>query len=138
MITGGCLCGAVRYAISERPILGRVCWCKVCQKLGAGGPAVGAAFKSSAVTVTGAIRDYESTADSGNKMHRKFCPVCGTHLFSQAESRPELVFVRAGGLDDPEIAKPSSTIWVQSAPSWACIDQNLPQVAGQPAPIKAG
>ena len=80
----------------------------------------GAAFKSSAVTVTGEIRDYESVADSGNQMHRKFCPVCGTQLFSQAESRPNLVFIRAGALDDPEIAKPSSTIWVSSAPSWAC------------------
>jgi hypothetical protein len=137
MITGGCLCGAVRFTVSEGPIVGRVCWCKVCQKLGAGGPAVGAAFKSSAVTVTGAIRDYESVADSGNRMHRKFCPVCGTQLFSQAESRPNLVFIRAGALDDPEIAKPSSTIWTASAPSWACIDQNLPQVPGQPAPIKA-
>ena len=50
--SGGCLCGAVRFTVSEGPILGRVCWCKVCQKLGAGGPAVGAAFKSAAVTVT--------------------------------------------------------------------------------------
>ncbi|WP_395018392.1 GFA family protein [Dongia sp.] len=137
MITGGCLCGAVRFTVSEGPITGRVCWCKVCQKLGAGGPAVGAAFKSSAVTVAGALSDYESSADSGNKMHRKFCPVCGTPLFSQAESRPNLVFIRAGALDDPEIAKPSSTIWVSSAPSWASIDPNLPQIAGQPAPIKA-
>jgi hypothetical protein len=70
-------------------------------------------------------------------MHRKFCPNCGTQLFSQAESRPGLVFIRAGALDDPEIAKPSSTIWTASAPSWATIDPDLPQVAGQPAPIKA-
>jgi len=138
MVTGGCLCGAVRFTVSEGPIVGRVCWCKVCQKIGAGGPAVGAAFKWDAVSVTsGELRDYESVADSGNKMHRKFCPICGTHIFSQAESRPNLVFIRAGALDDPEIARPSSTIWTASAPSWACIDQTLPQVAGQPAPIKA-
>ena len=135
MITGGCLCGAVRYTLSEGPITGRVCWCKVCQKLGCGGPAVGAAFKTAALTVTGELRDYVSFADSGNRMHRRFCPVCGTHLFSEAESRPLLVFVRAGGLDDPEIAKPASTIWTASAPSWATIDPNLPQVPGQPPPI---
>ena len=137
MITGGCLCGAVRFTVAEGPIVGRVCWCKVCQKIGAGGPAVGAAFKTAGLKVEGEMRDYVSTADSGNRMHRKFCPICGTHLFSEAESRPTLVFIRAGALDDPEIAKPSSTIWVASAPSWACIDQTLPQVPGQPAPIKA-
>jgi hypothetical protein len=60
--------------------------------------------------VTGETRDYESVADSGNKMHRRFCPACGTHLFSEAGSRPHLVFVRAGTLDNPEIAQPAATI----------------------------
>jgi hypothetical protein len=133
MITGGCLCGAVRFTVSEGPIVGRVCWCKTCQKLGAGGPTVGAAFKS--VSVTGELRDYESTADSGNKMHRRFCPTCGTHLFSASESRPHLVFIRAGALDDPELARPSSTIWTKSAPSWAMIDHSLPKIDGQPPPV---
>jgi len=135
MITGGCLCGAVRFTVSEGPIVARVCWCKVCQKIGAGGATVGGAFKSAAVSVMGEMRDYESTADSGNKMHRRFCPVCGTHLFSASESRPTLVFIRAGALDDPEIVQPSSTIWTKSAPSWACIDPNLPKVEGQPPPV---
>ena len=33
-------------------------------------------------------------------MHRRFCPDCGTQLFSEAESRPHLIFVRNGALDD--------------------------------------
>jgi hypothetical protein len=135
MITGGCLCGSVRFTVSEGPIVGRVCWCKVCQKIGAGGPTVGAAFRWAAVSVTGELRDFESVADSGNTMHRRFCPICGTHLFSQAESRPTLVFIRAGALDDPEIVQPSSTIWTGSAPSWATIDPHLPKIEGQPPPI---
>ena len=67
-------------------------------------------------------------------MHRKFCPTCGTHLFSEAESRPHLVFVRLGALDDPEAVKPAATIWTASAPSWAAIDRTLPQIPGQPPP----
>ena len=134
MITGGCLCGAVRYKSTEPPITARICWCRVCQYIGAGGPAVGAAFKTASFTVAGTLKDYVSIADSGNKMHRKFCPECGTHLFSEAESRPHLVFVRMGSLDDPELIKPSATIWTASAPSWACIDSNLPRIPGQPPP----
>jgi hypothetical protein len=39
-------------------------------------------------------------------------------------------------LDDREIARPSATIWTRSAPSWACIDGDLPQFEGQaPAPV---
>ena len=46
-----------------------------------------------------------------------------------------LVLVRAGSLDDPEIARPSATIWVSKAPSWACIDEGLPKIEGQAAPV---
>jgi hypothetical protein len=133
--SGGCLCGKVRYEIDAEPITGRVCWCRDCQKFGARGPTVNAAFPSSALKVSGELRDYPSTADSGNKMHRKFCPACGTHLFSEAEVRPHLVYVRVGTLDDPEIGKPSATIWVSSAPSWAAIVPNLPRFEGQPPPV---
>jgi hypothetical protein len=42
--------------------------------------------------------------------------------------------VRAGTLDDPEIARPAVTIWTASAPSWACIDERLPRVDRQPPP----
>jgi len=134
MITGGCLCGAVRFKATEAPIAARVCWCRDCQKIGAGGPTANAAFRTETLTVDGPLRDYVSIADSGNRMHRKFCPTCGTHLLSAAESRPHLVFVRIGALDDPEVAKPSATIWTASAPSWAAIDRALPQIPGQPPP----
>ena len=73
-------------------------------------------------------------ADSGNRMHRRFCATCGTPLFSEAESRPHLIFVRAGSFDDPDVARPAMTIWTQSAPQWACIDAGLPQVEQQPPP----
>jgi hypothetical protein len=133
-ITGGCLCRAVRYRVSVQPSVTRVCWCRLCQYLGAGSGTVNTCFPSAALTLEGDISDYRSVADSGNIMHRRFCPKCGTHLFSAAEARPHLIFVRAGTLDDPEIARPSTTIWTSQAPSWACIDSDLPAVAAQPPP----
>ena len=57
---------------------------------------MGAAFKTARLTVEGTLKDHESVADSGNRMHRKFRPTCGRHLFSEAESRRHLVFVRVG------------------------------------------
>jgi hypothetical protein len=135
MITGGCLCGAVRYETSAAPILTRLCWCRLCQYIATGNAAVSVCFPTSGFSVTGETRDYQSVADSGNRMHRRFCPTCGTHLFSEAESRPHLVFVRAGSMDDPEIARPAATIWAAQAPSWAQINDHFPQWEGQPPPI---
>jgi hypothetical protein len=135
-ITGGCLCKAVRYRISGTPIVTRVCWCRLCQYLGAGSATVNTCFPSSAVSCSGELRDFRSVADSGNVMHRRFCPQCGTHVFSEAEARPHLTFVRSGTLDDREIAKPATTIWTSQAPSWACIDTAIPRLEGQ-APAAA-
>jgi len=133
-ITGGCACKAVRYRISAAPIVTRTCWCRVCQYLGAGSATVNTCFPSKAVTVVGKLSNYRSIADSGSVMNRRFCPKCGTPVFSEAEARPHLIFVRAGTLDDPELARPAVTIWRSQAPSWACIDETLPSVDGQPPP----
>ena len=78
MITGGCLCGAVRYQASGEPLLTRVCWCRLCQKIGAGSGTVNVGFNSAELRVEGALTAYESTADSGTVLRRGFCPVCGT------------------------------------------------------------
>jgi hypothetical protein len=134
-ISGGCLCGAVRYASTAEPLITRVCWCRLCQYLGAGSGTVNVCFKTESFTVHGTINDYVSIADSGNVLHRRFCPSCGTPMFSAAESRPHLVFVRAGTLDDAEIARPAMTIWTATAPSWACIADDLPRVERQPPPL---
>lgn len=133
-ISGGCLCKAVRYSISAPPVVTRACWCRVCQYIGAGSGTVNTCFPSAAVTVSGELRDFVMTADSGNVAHRRFCPACGTHLFSASEARPHLVFVRAGTLDDPEVARPAMSIWTSMAPSWACFDERLPKVERQPPP----
>lgn len=132
MITGGCLCGAVRYGTDVLPITTRLCWCRLCQYLATGNAAVSVCFPSAGMAIGGETRDFESVADSGNRMHRRFCPVCGTHLFSEAEARPHLIFVRAGTLDDPGLVRPEATIWTAQAPAWACVDTTLPSWRGQP------
>jgi hypothetical protein len=136
-ITGGCLCKKVRYQIAaDAPLGARICWCRLCQYLSAGGGAVNAIFPKDAITVTGETAVYASVADSGATMRRSFCPACGTPLFSEAEPRPRQIIVRVGTLDDPELGKPAGVIWARSAPSWACFDPALPRTEGQPAPAK--
>ncbi|MCF8709714.1 GFA family protein [Rhizorhapis sp. SPR117] len=135
-IAGGCLCGAVRFTVdAEKPMAVRTCWCRLCQYLGAGTATVNACFPAEALSVRGAVRWHANTADSGNSMQRGFCPQCGTPLFSNAESRPHLTFIRAGALDNPNLAAPEATIWTSQAPEWACINPDLPSLEAQPPPV---
>ena len=132
MIAGGCLCRAVRYQTNAKPLTARYCWCRFCQFIAAGNAAVSVCFPSADMSIEGETRDFVSVADSGNRMHRRFCPTCGTQMFSEAEARPHLIFIRAGTLDDREIAKPGAVIWTKSAPSWAHVDPSLQCFEGQP------
>jgi hypothetical protein len=133
-LTGGCLCRAVRYRITAHPLATRLCWCRVCQYLAAGNATVNVVVPSEAMIVHGPLTEYRSVADSGNVMFRRFCPVCGTPMFSQAEVRPHQLIVRAGTLDQPDRVTPTSAIWTDSAPQWVCFDPALSRLPGQPPP----
>jgi hypothetical protein len=136
-ITGRCFCGAVRFQFNEPPIVLRACWCRDCQYLASGNATMNAIFKVEGLTLTGEVSEYVSRSDSGNTMRRRFCPKCGTPLFSHGSGRPELMVVRVGTLDDREIGGPASYIWTKSAPSWGFVDPALPNCTAQPAPIPA-
>ena len=133
--TGGCLCGQVRYAVTEPPVVSRICWCRDCQHISSNGT-VNAIFPSQAIEVTGTTSEYTRAADSGNHVRRRFCPECGSHLFADSTGRPGLTVIRLGTLDDPSSVKPVANIWAASAPSWACLDPSLERVAGQPGPVR--
>jgi len=133
-ITGGCRCRAVRYSIEAEAITTRHCWCRDCQYIGAGSGTVNVFFPSNTVKVEGALSDYTNHAVSGNLMHRKFCPTCGTPVFTQSDARRHMIGVRAGTLDDPEIGKPQMTIWTSSAPSWAVFGLNIQRDEKQSPP----
>ena len=61
-ITGGCPCGAVRYRINGALITTRVCWCRLCQHIGAGSATVNACFPRDAITIEVELGDYRSIA----------------------------------------------------------------------------
>jgi hypothetical protein len=126
---GHCLCGQVTFSAAADPIGARMCWCRDCQYIASGSPTVNVLFPEDAVTYSGEMTRLRLTADSGNTVERGFCPTCGSQMFSRtvepAGTQP--IRVRAGTLDDPELCAPSAHIWVDSAPSWACLDPALPR-----------
>ncbi len=134
MHTGRCLCGAIRFRVAADPLAVRTCWCRQCQYFGAGSATVNAVFPSEAVAIEGETASIQSLADSGATMTRRFCPSCGTQMFSQASTRLHQTVIRVGALDQPERFPPQATIWTSAAPPWACFDDALPQAPGQLAP----
>jgi hypothetical protein len=131
--TGHCLCGAVRFRLSAEPLATRVCWCRDCQRMSANG-LVNMLVPSGALEISGQLSEFARTADSGNKIRQRFCPKCGSPLFANSSTRPEVTAVRVGTLDDPSSVHPTMNIWSSSAPAWACLDPGLERIERQPPP----
>jgi len=132
---GGCYCGDIRYEIAAEPTGARTCWCRDCQYIASGSGTNNVLFPEDSVSFDGEITEIERTADSGNKLRRGFCPLCGTHLYSRTvEPKGFPIRIRSGTLDDTELIAPGEVIFTASAPSWAIIDPNLPQHQKAPPP----
>jgi hypothetical protein len=132
-LSGGCLCGAVRYQISSAVTELRACHCTACQKHSGAGGTVNALVPSADVKFTqGKPKRFTMKADSGRTLHRYFCGDCGSPLYSQREIAPERMVIRAGTFDNPPPMKISAHIWTGSKRNWSHIDADATQIPGQP------
>ena len=117
-ITGGCLCGRVRYTLSGEPALSAICHCRNCQRYTGSAFEAVVAFPSAAVNVQGELKTYEDKGDSGKAVYRRFCPNCGSGIVAEAEALPGLTLILAGGFDDPAQFTPAVEVFCSSAQPW--------------------
>ncbi len=129
-ITGGCLCGAVRYEANELPSKGVVCHCRVCQRT------TGSAFEAIVRFPRTAFRFTKGEPKryrSSSIMEKCFCPDCGSPLTDRylvpvsTSLSPDMVWVHIGTLDKPEAVSIHSHYGVESQLSWVHFDDGLPR-----------
>lgn len=131
-ITGGCLCGAVRWDCSAPPTMSGHCHCVDCRRSSGTGHCTHAMVPEAGFTCQGELRHYERAADSGNLVTRAFCPVCGSPVLSRNAAMPGLVFLRASSFDEPDLLAPQMVVYASRAPAWDTTDPALPHFALMP------
>lgn len=112
-ITGGCQCGAVRYALSTVGNDISVCHCRMCQKASGGPYMVFMNLPAESVTWT---RGAPASFASSDIATRGFCAACGTPLTYRRV--PEQISLTTGSLDDPSAAVPGSCLASESVLPW--------------------
>jgi len=123
-VTGGCLCGAVRYQADGPPNHASLCHCRMCQRHF--GNAIGgyASFPRARLRFTkGAAKNYRSS----DFAQRGFCAACGSPLTYEYSGAPERISVTLGSLDQPERFPPSVHWGIESQVPWLHIDDDLPR-----------
>ena len=131
-LSGGCMCGAVRYKISESPIASGVCHCNRCQ------PQSGSAFstviiiKRSTITLDGETAVFEDIGASGFRVARRYCPRCGSPLTTEPDVAPDVMFVKAGGIDSNVWFHPVVELFVGRRRPWVAPVPGAQQYQGNP------
>jgi len=126
-ITGGCLCGAVRYRVTSKPLAPLYCHCGMCRKSG-GGP-----FAAAATVLVENLEFYKgrpNAYESSPGFVRLFCRGCGASIGMTATESPKLIAFWLNCLDDPNAVKPECHQYTKEQVSWCDVNDNLPRHPG--------
>ena len=121
--TGECLCGAVRFEVTERPFMDAYCYCKMCQRWSGSVLTSWAGFKNNDFRCTkGEIKFYKSSEFT----ERGFCADCGSSLV-QRGLKGDWFSVSTGSFDHSEDFPPREHCGIESQVSWLKVDDDLPR-----------
>lgn len=116
-LTGSCLCGGVRFEVSQPFERVSACHCESCKKLSGGGGTVSGRVSTAAIRIL-AGEDLVRSFQPGEGSAKTFCSECGSNLFGGGWPDSETASVRATTIDDPFHARPSAHIFVSSVAVW--------------------
>jgi hypothetical protein len=117
-LTGGCLCGGVRFELTEAPRSASYCHCTRCQRRTGTGASAQAQVDGRSFRLLqgeGLVRCWRHP-DGG--FEKCFCPECGAHLFSRNPEDPTQMSVRMGAFDGDPGVRPSRRTFVAYAAAW--------------------
>ena len=128
VLTGGCLCGQVRYEARGPAVNVRACHCRICQKVTGASFYARAVFPREAVSRTGETRRVAVP----DRPWRLACAACGSPMFVQPRGDAPFIAISLASLDDPDALAPDMHIWTSSKLAWLRLADGLPQYPETP------
>ena len=126
---GGCACGEVRYRLVSEPMFVHCCHCRNCQRQTGSAFVINLLIEADRVELlTGEPLAVEAPRDDGSPQRIFRCPTCEVAIYSEY-GRPEVLFVRAGTLDEPSSVEPDVHIYTRSKVGWVQLPESVPAVA---------
>ncbi len=124
-ISGGCLCGALRYRADREPVYAGYCYCSDCRKASGSGFIPFMGFPADAIRFTGEARQFRSPSSRGSDAVRNSCPTCGGLVFGGEVGLDDQHTVYAGSLDDPSVFHPTMGIFLRDKPAWVVAPEGI-------------
>ena len=125
-LEGGCACGEVRYRLTTLPMFVHCCHCLNCQRQTGTAFVLNMQIEASRVELLGGSPTALAVPRE-HGLHRIFrCPKCQVAVWSEYGGRSEVLFVRAGSLDDPATVSPDVHIYTRSKLPWITLPASVP------------
>ncbi len=132
MLTGGCQCGAARYAVAAEPLALYVCHCTECRRQSASAFGLSVIVPAAAFRLTsGDVATWSRPTDAGRRLDCAFCRVCGSRLFHTNPGRAT-ISLKGGGLDTPPDLSAAVHIWTSRKLAGVVIPDGAVQLSGEP------
>lgn len=129
-VTGGCLCGGVRYEVTGRFVSASYCHCTRCQRRTGTAASAQARTEPSAVRIVRGAELVREWTPPDEGWAKCFCSVCGGALWSRSRAEPPVFSVRLGSVDGDPGIRPEYRQFVAYAAAWEAIpDDGLPRHA---------
>jgi hypothetical protein len=116
-----CSCGQLHLAIEGEPMRISMCHCLECQRRTGAVISNQARFRREQITFAGEATEWTRTAESGNALTFRFCPVCGSTVYWTGASFPALVAVAIGTFADANFPAPTVSVWEECRHSWVAL-----------------
>ena len=126
-LTGGCVCGAIRYEIGQAPVEVYACHCTDCQRITSSAFSIGVIVPDEGFRLLGkGARSVPGGVTAGGRVKSRWvCADCGTWLFGDARpgtQHPYMIrVVRGGTLDDTSWLNPTTHFWTRSKQPWVVV-----------------
>jgi hypothetical protein len=118
MITGSCLCGGVRFALSEPPVSAGYCHCTRCQRRTGTSQSAQARVDGRAFEVLAGSELIKGWRHPDGGFEKCFCRECGAHLFSRNPDDPAHMGIRMSAFDDDPGVRPAHRTFTAYAAAW--------------------
>jgi hypothetical protein len=126
-LTGGCLCGGVRFEVTEQLRSAGYCHCTRCQKRTGTAASPQARVENGSLRIT-AGKDLIHAFEPPDGFGKFFCSACGSALWSRHPADSDVISVRLGAFDQDPGIRPSYRQFVAFAAPWEPLpDDGLPR-----------
>lgn len=123
-LTGGCLCGEIRYRAKDDPVWVGHCHCSMCWKWSGAPLSTMAVFPREAFEWTKGTPTYFRSSE---RVTRGFCGTCGSSVSWETQDKSQFA-IMVGTLDEPQEVQPECHVWTSTWLPWLKLSDGLPDL----------